>query len=67
MPLTCRDATCRVLVFAFPLQLRGTPRPYIFGVYLFLHQDAGIDGDDVFLIGEQRVDVHLLDFRGEAE
>ncbi len=26
------DATCRVLVFDFPLQLRDTPRPYIFRV-----------------------------------
>ena len=52
MTLTCRDATCRVLLFAFPFQLRGTPRPYIFWVNLFLHQDAGIDGDDVFLIGK---------------
>lgn len=67
MTLTCRDATCRVLLFAFPFQLRGTPGPYIFWVNLFLHQDAGIDGDDIFLIGEQRVDIHLLNFRGEAE
>ena len=35
--------------------------------FLFLNQNAGIDGDDVFLVGEQRVDVHLLDFRGKAE
>ena len=25
-----KDAACRILVFAFPRQLRGTPRPYIF-------------------------------------
>ena len=29
--------------------------------------DAGIDGDDVLVIGEERIDVDLLDLRGEAE
>ena len=28
----CRDATCRVMDLASPLQLRGTPRPYMFRV-----------------------------------
>lgn len=29
--------------------------------------DAGIDGGDAVLVGEERIDVDLLDFRGEAE
>ena len=29
--------------------------------------DAGIDGDDVLVIGEEGIDVDLLDLRGEAE
>ena len=34
---------------------------------LFLYPDTGIDGDDAVLVGEQWVDVHLLDFGGKAE
>ena len=29
--------------------------------------DAGIDGDDVLVVGEEGIDVDLLDLRGEAE
>ncbi len=29
--------------------------------------DAGIDGDDVLVVGQEGIDVDLLDLRGEAE
>ena len=34
---------------------------------LFLDEDAGIDGDDIVTIGQQGIDVDLLDLGGEAE
>ena len=34
---------------------------------LLLHQYACIDGDDVVLVGQQGIDVHFLDFGGEAQ
>ena len=34
---------------------------------LFLNEDSGIDGDNVTTVSKQWVDIHLLDFRGEAE
>ena len=31
------------------------------------YADAGIDGDDILVVGEEGIDVDLLDLRGEAE
>ena len=32
-----------------------------------LHEDAGIDGNDVVVVGQEGIDVNLLDFGGEAQ
>ena len=33
----------------------------------FLHTDTGIHGDDLILVGQERIDVYFLDFGGETE
>ena len=33
----------------------------------FLHTDAGINGDDLILVGQERIDVYFLDFGGKTE
>jgi hypothetical protein len=35
--------------------------------FILSDADAGIDSDDVLVVGEEGIDVDLLDFRGEAE
>ena len=32
-----------------------------------LHTDAGINGDDLILVGQQRIDVYFLDFGSKTE
>ena len=34
---------------------------------LLLHEYAGINGDDIILVGQERIDVHLLDLGSEAQ
>ena len=34
---------------------------------LLLYEYAGINGDDIILVGQEGIDVHLLDFGSEAE
>lgn len=34
---------------------------------VILYQNAGIDGNDVVTVGQQRIDVHFFDLGSEAE